>query len=113
MRKRFVKAERYRVQNLGEWSTQKGDRFGAFEIPTPNGLLWVIMSDATDEIPWEHVSVSLEDRCPTWEEMCWIKQLFWNEEETVLQFHPKKSQYVLHLWRLRGADHKLPPLEAV
>jgi hypothetical protein len=64
---------------------------------------------------WEHVSVSCVDRCPTWDEMCKIKDLFWSEAETVLQFHPKKSAYVnahefcLHLWKRIGEDHALPP----
>ena len=29
---------------------------------------------------WEHVSVSLARRCPTWEEMCMVKDIFWGEE---------------------------------
>lgn len=43
---------------------------------------------------WEHVSVSLPRRCPTWDEMCLIKDIFWDEEECVVQFHPPRSQYV-------------------
>lgn len=63
---------------------------------------------------WEHVSVSFPRRTPTWEEMCKVKDLFWNEDETVVQFHPKKSEYVnihpycLHLWRKKGSDAELP-----
>lgn len=51
--------------------------------------------------------------------MCEVKQLFWDDEETVLQFHPKKSQYinvhpyVLHLWKQTGADYPLPPSELI
>lgn len=54
---------------------------------------------------WEHVSVSTRGRCPVWEEMCWVKDLFWSEEECVVQYHPPASVYVtfhphvLHLWR--------------
>lgn len=40
---------------------------------------------------WEHVSVSLNNRCPTWEEMCMVKDIFWGEDECVIQFHPPKS----------------------
>lgn len=40
---------------------------------------------------WEHVSVSLSNRCPTWEEMCMVKDIFWGEDECVIQFHPPKS----------------------
>jgi len=61
---------------------------------------------------WDHVSVNLKDkrikgacRTPTWAEMCKIKEFFWEEEDTVIQYHPAKSDYVnvakfvLHLWR--------------
>lgn len=54
---------------------------------------------------WEHVSISTATRCPTWEEMCRVKDLFWGDDEAVLQFHPPKSEYVnnhpycLHLWK--------------
>lgn len=68
---------------------------------------------------WEHVSVSLYNRLPTWDEMCLVKSLFWDEEETVIQFHPKKSQYVnqhpfcLHLWKKIGVDAELPNIAMV
>lgn len=68
-----------------------------------------------DEPPWEHVSVSLPSRCPTWEEMCRIKDIFWNDDEPVIQFHPPKSDYknlhlfCLHLWRRTDQRIELPP----
>ena len=58
----------------------------------------------------EHVSVELyARRLPTWDEMCEIKDIFWDDEEEVVQIHPKKSQYVniteaLHLWRPKDGD---------
>lgn len=64
---------------------------------------------------WDHVSVSYRRRTPTWEEMSKIKDIFFNEEETVVQFHPKKSEYknlcetCLHLWRKQGEEYELPP----
>ena len=63
----------------------------------------------TDETGWEHVSIALmARRLPTWDEMCEIKDIFWEEEE-VVQIHPKKSEYVniveaLHLWRPKNGD---------
>lgn len=68
---------------------------------------------------WEHVSVSLQNRCPTWDEMCRIKDIFWGEEECVVQFHPPRSEYVnnhpycLHLWKKIGANWDTPPTEYV
>lgn len=69
---------------------------------------------ASDGLGWEHVSVSREDRCPTWDEMCQVKDLFWGDEDTVVQYHPPKSQYVnihkncLHLWRPTEAPMPVP-----
>ncbi len=64
---------------------------------------------------WEHVSVSLKNRCPNWPEMCFVKELFWDDEEVVMQLHPAKSEYInchpycLHLWRPLDATIPLPP----
>lgn len=65
---------------------------------------------------WEHVSVSYRKRCPTWEEMCRVKDMFFGPEEVVVQYHPRHSEYVnhhpycLHLWRMRGEDFETPPM---
>lgn len=64
---------------------------------------------------WEHVSVSLKNRCPTWDEMCMVKEIFWKDDEVVVQFHPAKSEYVnihpycLHMWRKIGSEFETPP----
>lgn len=62
-----------------------------------------------DEGGLEHVSVQLQRKLPTWEEMCEIKDIFWENEEMVVQIHPRKSEYVnitdaLHLWRPKDGD---------
>jgi len=71
---------------------------------------------ASDGLGWEHVSVSLSvKRCPDWDEMCMIKNMFWDEEDCVIQYHPSKSHYVnnhpyvLHLWRPTNDNIPLPP----
>jgi hypothetical protein len=64
---------------------------------------------------WEHVSVSLPTRCPTWAEMAFIKSVFWDADDTVVQYHPPESEYVnnhpfcLHLWRPIEKQIPLPP----
>lgn len=68
----------------------------------------VVWSD--DEMGWEHVSVSPKHKfsIPTWDDMCVLKDIFFNDEEEVYQIHPPKSQYVnlkdncLHLWKPKG-----------
>jgi len=94
-------------------SLKKDGPMGAFRIIGPSGaVLNVLSSGSTDEPAgenWEHVSVSVEGnkRCPNWQEMCAVKDWFWNDDETVIQFHPDKKSYVnchphtLHLWKHR------------
>jgi hypothetical protein len=84
-------------------------------IESPHAFLRVIASDGGSDDHWEHVSVSLENRCPTWNEMSLVKELFWRDDETVLQFHPPRLKhinyhpYCLHLWRKVGVKVELPP----
>lgn len=110
----FHAPNQYR-QTAGRLATRSSDgNNGAFFIPTrPGGpRLMVICSDGAD---WEHVSVSMPNRCPTWEEMCKVKGLFWDDEDAVMQLHPPRSDWVnnhsycLHLWRPVGAAIPLPP----
>lgn len=96
---------------------ERGKPHGYFE----SGPLRIVSSgtDHPDNLGWEHVSVSCSNRCPTWDEMCKVKWLFWDDSETVLQFHPAKKDYVnqhpfcLHLWKKIGENAELPPKEFV
>ena len=78
-------------------------------IPFRGRKLEVISSvDEDNGVTWEHVSVVVRgsSKCPGWSTMCFVKQLFWDDEDEVIQIHPKRSRYVnahstcLHLWRL-------------
>ena len=105
--------------SVGPYTSKKGDRYGLFKIPFESRKLIVMV--APDVLisgkltQWEHVSVSLPNRCPHWNEMAHIKGLFWNEEDVVIQFHPRKSEYVnmspncLHLWKWNGGEMPTPP----
>ena len=65
-----------------------------------------------NEDGWEHVSVSPKHKykIPTWNDMCVLKDIFFDDEEEVYQIHPKKSEYVnlsencLHLWKPIGHE---------
>ena len=116
--------EKFRITTGPLASDASYGRNGAFDIPVLVGWrrklcrLAVIVSGG---LGWEHVSVSIpgQPRCPTWDEMCAVKDLFWDPEETVVQFHPPKSQYVnchpytLHLWRPTEVELPLPLSEMV
>lgn len=108
----FHVPEKFRVitGRLGDLSAAaRGTNNGLFEFGTLRGRIRIVASDGEG---WEHVSVSFENRAPSWEEMCKIKDLFWDAEDCVVQFHPPKSEYVnfakhcLHLWR--PIDQLLP-----
>ena len=93
-----------------------GTHAGAFQIDGPCGAsLRIVASLASSEYPWEHVSVSTKNRCPNWQEMSFVKDLFWRDDECVMQLHPPKSEYVnhhpfcLHLWKPTHAEIPQPP----
>lgn len=100
-----------------EWGTAPGTPYGLFFVPFKVGQtpLKVMASPFDGQEEWEHVSASLPNRCPTWEEMAYLKSLFWKPEDTVLQFHPPESEYVnnhrycLHLWRNTKTQIPTPP----
>lgn len=111
-----------RIREGEFWSGDEHGYNGVFRVFGPTSqLLWIIASDDTEDPVitkgWEHVSVTVrnQSRCPNWPEMCFVKSLFWDPEETVVQFHPPESQYVsnhpycLHLWRNRHVEFPLPP----
>lgn len=91
-----------------------GDAYnGFFNIPLPNGeIAGVIVSNGGG---WDHVSVSLRGRCPKWQEMCFIKDLFFEDDEVAIQYHPRNQEYVnihdhcLHLWRPQNVLLPTPP----
>lgn len=96
----------------------RGDRHcGFFVIPKEAAGAELRIQSSRDK-DWEHVSVSLADRCPTWPEMCWVKDQFWDEDECVMQLHPPKKDYrnlhefCLHLWKPRRGQ-MIPRPEAI
>ena len=109
--------EEYRLRS-GRYASPPHSSYGAFEMPGPCGArLTIIAADAHDRLAegWEHVSVSTERRIPNWQEMTFVKDLFWEPEDCVVQFHPPQSRYVnnysvvLHMWRWTGGTFPTPP----
>lgn len=98
------------------YGAKGGSTEGVFCIPAGNVDLRVIASAGGG---WDHVSVSLRNRCPTWQEMCLVKDAFFEDTEIVMQLHPSKDKYVnihmytLHLWRPHDAEIPTPPLRYV
>lgn len=111
--------ERHRITRGSLGTTAARGNNGAFLVPGPS--IHKLQLIASDQEFWEHVSVSVprQSRTPTWAEMCYVKDLFWDEEETVIQYHPPKSEYVtvhdycLHLWRPIAVMLPRPPYTMV
>ncbi len=115
----FKTPNKYRDEiTPGLKSTNDFGNNGFFIIPHKREKKLEIRTQASDGMGWEHVSISVAQinkkpqRCPTWEEMCWIKDLFWSKNDCVIQYHPEESEYVnmhpfvLHLWK--PINQKIP-----
>lgn len=123
----FHVPNKYRVRKGMLGTDDSAGQKGLFFIPLQRGVpLRVIAHDGVEDVAsgdeaggWEHVSVSLPNRCPTWIEMDHVKRLFWEDEDAVMQLHPPRSQWVnlhpfcLHLWRPVSDPIPLPPAQLV
>jgi hypothetical protein len=115
----FHVPERYRIVTGRMKSNASLGNNGAFCIPSPNFKGRLLLIIASDGMGWEHVSVHAERgkelATPYWDEMNYVKDLFWDSEDIVMQLHPKKSEYIslhpntLHLWRPTSAEIPTPP----
>jgi hypothetical protein len=112
----FHAPDKFRLTSGHYGSPAGSGNNGAFFVPSQNKNSYMDFTViASDEGGWEHVSVSLKSRCPTWAEMCYIKATFWDDDDCVLQFHPPQTDYInchpfcLHLWRPVGRDVETPP----
>lgn len=129
MRKDWSHLEGDRLRNC-QYRSDTGDDFGAFRHLMPTGVVLAIIATSGDPSTedgtgdWQHVSVhaqqpkldgSVQARLPTWEEMCYVKALFWEPGEAVVQYHPPQENYVnvhdhvLHLWKPIKAVIPMPP----
>ena len=87
---------------------------GMFEMVI-NGKPYFII--ASFDEGWQHVSVScFYNIMPTWDIMEIIKNKFFRDDEFVVEYHPKKEDYVnnkencLHMWSPIGYDLPYPDL---
>jgi hypothetical protein len=109
---------------LGQWSSSDSYGFnGAFLISFTDqkGKLHRLGCIASDQEGWEHVSVTNQTHpkshlvCPSWEMMCRVKRAFWDNEETVIEYHVPMSEWIndhpgcLHLWKPIGLEIPRPP----
>ena len=128
----FHVPEQYRLSTGIMKSDESYGNNGCFEIPfiKPSdghvavGKTRILACIASDGMDYEHVSVykiirlgsqPAQRKIPSWDDMCFIKDMFWDDEDCVIQYHPPKSEYVnnnpfvLHLWRPIGVEIPQPP----
>lgn len=87
-----------------------------------NGCFWVpvlatgerLFVIATIGAGWDHVSVSHQKRCPTWDEMQYVKRAFFKRDEWAIEYHPPEAKnislhaFCLHLWRPNDGVTTMP-----
>ena len=93
--------DRYRLRGqavLDVFGGEDDETCGVFVVPSPIDKqdLRVIASTGCD---WDHVSVSRRTRCPNWQEMEYVKRLFFRHDEIAMQ------SYRLDSWRC-GREEK-------
>lgn len=122
MKKKVPEELEIRRVREGDYATNASHGLmGAFTLFAPkDGEPLLVMSSGGDsrdnDTGWEHVSVSAKFSTPTWDEMCFVKDLFWYDTECVLQYHPPRSVYVnchpycLHLFKPIGIQIPIPPM---
>jgi hypothetical protein len=108
----FHVPEKWRIHGGPQGSNASDGNNGVFLVRLSNKVKILVI--ASDGFGWEHASASFRGRTPSWDEMCELKDIFWDPEDWVVQFHPARSEYVnqhphcLHLWRPVGAKIPIP-----
>lgn len=99
----------------GPPSDEQQSEAGVFTVPC-KGVRRGMRVIASTGMGWDHVSVSLPMRCPTWEEMERVKRLFFLPDEAAMQLHVATGEHIsnhrfcLHIWRPNdGREIPLPP----
>ena len=107
---------RVKTQTVLELYGSFGDEYsGVFHIPFKNSKKAGFQVIASSGEGWDHVSVCLTHRTPSWDEMERIKRLFFKPDELAIQYnlpptkHINIHPYCLHLWRPINQVVPLPP----
>lgn len=85
---------------------------GNFLLDIPSRELRIVASNGEG---WDHVSVSTPTRCPTWDEMEWVKRELFHPTDCVMQLHVPVADhknchpFCLHMWRPQNAEIPRPP----
>lgn len=94
--------------------TGTGDDGAMFEFKYKVRKYEVIASNGGG---WDHVSIYPlhQKHTPSWDVMCILKNMCFNDDEVVMELHPAKKDYVnlaeycLHLWKPQYEAIPTPP----
>lgn len=103
---------RDRAAELRAHGVAGGDHGGVFLVSHRGARLRIIASIGEG---WDHVSVSMATRCPSWAEMSAVHRTFFLPDEAAFQLHVPEADHVnlhphcLHLWRPQDQPVPRPP----
>lgn len=86
---------------------------GAFLVRRNSGKPLRVI--ASWQLDWDHVSVSLATKTPTYQDMKMVRRIFFKDDEWALEYHPPPKDYisvndnVLHMWRPQSGTIPTPP----
>lgn len=105
-----------KLQILTQFQNEDGFQIRAYYThPITQKRYWCKFTSAYG---WEHLTVSPQPqrgKVPEWDIMCRVKDIFWDEEECCIEYHPRASQYVnnnetcLHIWKPIDLEIPEPP----
>jgi len=110
-----VRVQKFRLPDPGTGEVYSLDINGQYIIPSKLNRFELMTVIASDGGGWDHVSVSLRKRTPTWEEMEYVRELFFRDDEVVMQLsvpardHVNLHKFCLHMWRPQHVVIPRPP----
>lgn len=110
----LLNKHRVRFADDPVFGSKESDGFNGYFCLRINGV--PVKCIASNGMGWRHVSVSIHgsNLPPSWSIMSQVKDLFWEPEDWVVQFHPAHSEYInnhpgcLHLWQPLNAEFPKP-----
>jgi hypothetical protein len=104
----FKVPEKYRVIDGDNSTTIHNGNNGLFKLylrGNRTNLGSMLYITATEKDSWECVEVYTPVRYPIWEELCLVRNLFWDRNDLVIQYYPREKdcsnfkKYSVCLWR--------------
>lgn len=104
-------AESYRIRHGRLGSDDSFDSNGYFLVPYKEEFLLCLISDSGG---WDHVNISLPARTPNWEEIEFVRDIFFDAQDIVVIYSPPRlfpyvtNPFHIHMWRRQGHQFPIP-----